>query len=159
MGYETILEPINGQEARKILKSLAAQGIDKIPMLSIGNAYKQISLGFVLKFSAFPPDCPVPSAEWQILMGVETGDDIEFDKDVKKLEFLREKKAELEANVAKIDKFLKKYNPSGTVEIIDSDNGVPDELRIAHGLKVPMLHTAPSGRKTEVLVNHGDIKK
>lgn len=156
--YETILEPINGQEAKQILKSQMEQRIDMIPLLKIGNAFKKIEVGFELIFSAFPADCPVPSAEWQILIGLKEGEDPIFDFDVKRLDMLWEKRKKIAENLQKLDEFLAKYNPTETFKDVTSDNGTPDELRVEHGLKVPMLHISPSGRKNEVLVNAKDIK-
>lgn len=159
MAYETILEPINGEEARKVLKSMMIERIDKIPMLKVGNAFKQLKLGFELIFEAYPKDCPVPIAEWQLLMGLKEGDDIEFDKDVKKLEILKEKRAEVAENLDRIDSFLEKYAPTEIITDIESDDGVPDELRVRHGLKVPMLHTSPTGKKNEVMVDPKQLVK
>jgi hypothetical protein len=156
--YQTILEPINGEEARKILKSMSNQAIDKIPMLRVGNAYKRIELGFELIFKAFPADCPVPSAEWQLLLSLKDDEDVEFSKDVEKLEIMREHRDKIVNNLQRIDAFLAKHSPEFTQTVIDSDEEVPDEMRIRHKLKVPMVHTAASGTKTEVLVNPQDIK-
>lgn len=158
MPLETILEPINGQEAKEILKSMMNQRIDKIPLLKVGNAFKQITLGFDLIFQAFPADCPVPSAEWQILIGLDNGDDPDFSRDIKKIEMLEARREQLVNNLEKIDEFLAKYHPTEELGITESDNGIPDELRMNHNLKLPMLHTSPSGKKTEVLVDSKEIK-
>lgn len=157
-GIETTLTPINGAEAKKILKSQMEKRIDKIPYLSEGNAFKRIVIGFELIFQAFPPDCPVPSAEWQLLIGLPNGEDLEFDLDVRKLEILEEKKQEYIAALERIDKFLDKYRVHKVLEVKESDNETPDELRVQHGLKVPVIKTSTSGIRTEVKVPPQELK-
>lgn len=158
MALETILEPINGQEAKEILKSMMNERIDKIPLLKVGNAFKQIKVGFELIFEAFPADVPVPMAEWEILLGIKEGEDIKFDEFLNNLDKLKDKRAKIAEKLSKIDTFLEKHNPMVVDTIIESDNGTPDELRVKHDLKLPMLHTSPSGKKSEVMVNAKDIK-
>lgn len=157
--FETTLTPINGADVKKILKSQMEKRIDKIPMLSEGNAFKRLVIGFELIMEAFPPDCPVPSAEWQILIGTPIGDDLEFDMDVRKLEVLEERLIELQANAERIIKFLKKYKTVEEIEVKESDNDTPDELRIKHGLKIPVIKTTTSGMRTETKIAHTELKK
>ena len=158
MSLETTLTPINGMEAKKILKSQMLECIDKIPYLREGNAFKQIEVGFELIFSAFPPDVPVPIAEWNLLIGLKKGDDVAFDKDKAKLALLKERRAEIAENLEKIDTFLKEHCPTEIYTVSDSDNGTPDELRSRHGLGIPMLKTDENGNKSEVVVSVEELK-
>lgn len=155
---ETTLTPINGAEAKKIIKSQMEKRIDKIPMLSEGNAFKRLVIGFELIFEAFPPDCPIPSAEWQILIGTPNGEDLEFDRDVKKLEMLENKKLEFIETIERIDKFLSKHRIAEVIQVKESDNETPDELRIKHGLKVPVIKTSTSGARIETKVAPQELK-
>lgn len=156
---ETTLTPIDGAEAKKILKSQMEKRIDKIPMLSVGNAFKRIVIGFDLTFEAFPADCPVPSAEWQILIGLPEGDDLEFDEDVRKLEILEHKKEELEKSIERITKFINKHKIVEEIKVKESDNETPDELRVKHGLKIPVIKTSLSGVRTEARIPPQELKK
>lgn len=157
-GIETTLTPVNGAEAKKILKSQMEKRIDKIPYLSEGNAFKRIVIGFDLIFEAFPPDCPVPSAEWQILIGTPNGEDLEFDRDIKKLEMLEEKKLEFIKTIERIDKFLAKHRVVETIQVKESDNETPDELRIKHGLKIPVIKTSVAGTRIETKIAPQELK-
>lgn len=159
MGLETTYTPINGLEAKKILKSMMLERFDKIPLLKEGNAFKQVELGFDLYFKCYPADCPVPIAEWQLQIGLKDGEDLEFDKDKKKLELLKEKRDKMMENIDRIDEFLAKHAPEELFEDRESDSegvgsaGVPDELRVRHNLLIPMIQTSKSGRRSETLVN------
>jgi hypothetical protein len=159
MSLESTYTPITGLEAKKLLKSMMNERIDKIPYLKEGNAFKQIEIGFELIFSAYPPDCPVPVAEWQTLIGLPEGEDAEFDKDKKKLELLMEKRNQILENVERIDKFLEKYAPREEYTDIEKDNGIPDELRLAHNLPLPMIQTSKSGTRTEVSVPANSVAR
>lgn len=156
---ETTLTPINGAEARKIIKSQMESKIDKIPYLSEGNAFKRIVVGFELIFEAFPPDCPVPTAEWEILIGLPEGEDAIFDNDVKKLEALEKKREELLSSVERIEKFLTKYKKAEVIEVKESDNGVPDELRVKHNLKIPVIKATGTGTRIETRVPASELNK
>jgi hypothetical protein len=157
MQLDTTLTPINGIEAKKILKSQMNENIDKIPYLREGNAYKQIEVGFELIFSAYPADVPVPIAEWNILIGLRKGENAAFDRDKAKLEVLKDLRAEIAENLDKIDKFLEKHCPTEIFTVVDSDGGTPDELRAKHDLLLPMLKTDSNGRKSEVMVSVEDL--
>lgn len=161
MSLETTYSPLNGLEIKEILKrvkQLLTERIDKIPYLKEGNAYKQAELHYFFEMTCYPADCPVPTAEWNTLIGLKEGEDAEFDTDKKKIELLVQKRAAILKNAEKIDEFLRKHAPTVTIENTIADKGVPDEVRIQNGLKVPMVQTSKSGAKTEVLVNPSGLK-
>lgn len=158
MPVETTLTPINGAEIKKILKHLMEQRIDKIPMLKEGETYKQVTVGFELILTAFPADRPVPTAEWEILIGLEDGEDLVFDKDKQKLKELKDKRNILTESIARIDKFLSKHGPTEVIKEIESDNGTPDELRERANLKIPVVKTSTSGAKSEIMMGASQLR-
>lgn len=146
MSYQTTLTPINGAEIKKIAESVFVENIGKVPMLREGLAFKQVRIHFRMLVEAYPEDCPTPAGGFQILIGLDEGIDTEFDKDAKKLDFLEQKLHKTLENAKRIQDFLAKHRPTFDKIIDLSDDGIPDELRIAHKLKIPVI--AHKGGKT-----------
>jgi hypothetical protein len=158
MSLEATATPLNGMEVRKACKNKLKEFIDALPMLKEGNAFKQADIKMSYRMKAYPADCPVPTGDFQMLIGLAEGEDAEFDKDKKKLELLIEKRNIILENVNKINNFLNKCMTITEEDIIIKDNGIPDEVRIANKLPVPMIQTQ-MGRRSEILVNAENIIK
>lgn len=159
MSLEPTYTPLNGSEIKKAVKMQQIALIEKIPYLKEGNAYKQAEIMFEFQMKAYPADCPVPAGEWQLLIGLKAGDDVEFDKDRLKLQMLEEKRNLLLEQVNQINNFLNKHIHIFDEVVTIKDNGIPDEVRIAHGLPVPMISTSPTGKKNEISVPASGILK
>lgn len=157
MAYETTLTPINGAEIKKIAESVFVEQIAKVPMLREGLAFKQVKLHFRILVEAYPEDCPCPAGGFQVLIGLDEGIDAEFDKDAKKLDLLEEKLMNILANAERIQKFLQQHRPTFDKIINLSDEGIPDELRIAHKLKIPVI-AHKNGRSFETYIDASQLK-
>lgn len=157
MSYQTTLTPINGAEVKKIAESVFVENIAKVPMLREGLAFKQVKIHFRILVEAYPEDCPCPAGGFQIIIGLDEGTDVEFDKDVKKLDLLEQKLHATLNNAETIQKFLQKHRPTFDKVIDVSDEGIPDELRIAHKLKIPVI-AHKNGKTYETHIDASQLK-
>lgn len=157
MSYETTLTPINGLEIKKIAESEFINHIAKVPMLREGLAFKQVRIHYRILVEAYPEDCPCPAGGFQVLIGLDEGIDAEFDKDAKKLDLLEQKLYAILANAERIQKFLKQHRPTFDQIITVSDEGIPDELRISHKLKIPVI-AHKNGRSFETYIDASQLK-
>ncbi len=158
MSLESTASPLHGGEIKKACKNKIKEFIENLPMLKEGNAFKQADIKMSFRMKAYPADCPVPTGDFQMLIGLEEGEDAEFDKDKKKLELLIEKRNAILENANKINAFLNKHMNIVDGDVAIKDNGIPDEVRIANNLPIPMIQTS-MGRRSEILVNAENIIK
>src|SRR6267142_1903520 len=59
---------LNGKEIRDLLYNNLRNKIDKLPMLSVGNSFHQLTAIGGIKLSCYPADTPVPEIEFEILV-------------------------------------------------------------------------------------------
>lgn len=153
---ESIYEPINGLEAKKILKHNTNRRIDDIHGFKFGLAFHRLRIDYVMSVTAYPADCPVPEAEFSFIINAP---DLEKQSNLlehfNKIEVLENKKARLLEGIALIDKILDVARP--VYELQDNLNAgdTPDELRMQEGLEVPVIRTSLGGKRSEIFVKAG----
>jgi len=165
----TLYNAINGQEAKDIIKINLAEIVDKhIPLLKRGNTFHLFRARLRLDVWAVPEDVPTPKdVEFtfekishnfnQISPGLS-----ESSVENLRLEFFR-KRDNLDALLKlkeEIDTYLEQYMPTlvSTERFID-DKGVPDNIRIKHGLPLHELELDKNlKRRAEMPVSYPNEK-
>lgn len=158
--YDSMYAPLNGREIKNVLKTALDRHIEKIPLLKEGSAFHKCHIQCAATITAYPADVPVPSVEFEESIEAKaTPDNI----------------GELEAHFSAIEKLedrfvaVQKFNELGIlleeklrkaidaarpqVEIdVDEDGTIPDKVRIAHGLNIPVIGTE-GGKRIEMSVS------
>lgn len=168
MSLETTATHINGAEAKQALKNSAAKGlerikqelfirIDKIKYLNLGAAFPRFKAEYAVVVTAYPSDIPVPEAEFIIAINTPEVTKAELQEHFSEIEVIEAKRERLLKGVELCDNILDLVRPVGMVEETLSAGNIPDELRIAQGLKIPMIKTE-GGRRSEVYVSAEELK-
>ncbi len=136
-------EPINGLEGRKLLKRDINEKIDKLPLMNGGNSFHRFHAIYSLIITAYPVDCPVPTAEYEFARNApEFDQNLHYIEGKTKSDELKTLKQNLLNHIEKIDKVLEVISPEVEIEGDLSAGDIPDELRTEHGLPVPKIVTS-----------------
>jgi hypothetical protein len=151
--YETTYKPIDGLEAKKALRILFDEAVDKIPLLRQGNAFDRIKLQYGVVVTAFPSDVPVPEMEFTKIIETTESAEGQFSLRYKKIEELNERRKSLVSLIERIDKVLDVIAPE--TEIVDevSAGDTPDELRERLGLPLTVLAKNKQGHRAEIEIS------
>src|SRR4051812_43743282 len=123
-------EPINGLEGRKLLKRDVSEKIDKLPLMNGGNSFHRFHAVYSLIITAFPADCPVPTAEYEFARNApEFDQNLHYIEGKTKSDELQTLKDNLLAHIEKIDKVLAVIRPTIEIEGDLNAGDIPDELR------------------------------
>jgi hypothetical protein len=154
---QTTSNALNGQELKDAMKIKLERAIDEIPLLKVGNTFKNAIIEFGFSMRAFPSDVPVPD-EIDLAFELNPPEISEEDKQTveglknhtNKLIDLRDKIYEEFEN--EIEKYCLLVEKGETIKTKEK----PDEVRIEAGLKLPIL-TEVDGRKVEVSLDSSEL--
>lgn len=162
----TLYNAINGQEAKDVINLTLREFVDKrIPLLKRGNTFHLFRCRLRLDVHAVPEDVPTPKdVEFTFekinhKFNKELAPNLsETDIERLKIEFFRRKNNldELLSLKEEIDSYLEKYMPTlASIDTYIDDKGVPDNLRIRHGLPLHELELDKNlQRRSEMPVSY-----
>lgn len=158
----SIYEPINGKEARLVLKKSVNNQIDTNRDMSLfkeGNAFHRIEMCYALTVTCYPADCPVPEMEIIEAInapGLTTKEREEIEKTKDNVKLIDTKIEKLHNQIAKLLAMKNQVQPVIEIEEIHSAGNIPDELRKEFDLPVPQIVSTPlidgTTKKQEVFV-------
>lgn len=137
-----VYEPINGKEARQILKHDHNEKVDKIYLFKEGAAFHRLHIMYAMTCTCYPADCPVPTLEFEIARSAKGYNENEdYIQQADKIKSLETKREELVSGIERIDKILSVIRPVVEIEGDLQAGDIPDKLRVEHGLSVPRIIT------------------
>lgn len=148
MSIETTLTPINGKEAKDLIKLQISKILEQTPGLDFATSYHKLEIKGEIKLSAYPADTPVPKIELNFSLDAPLLGTEEIQNDLERIMILEAKREELLGLLVKLNETLDKVNPQ-TESTFELDAGSePDNLRIQEGLPIPIVRKS-GGRYIE----------
>jgi hypothetical protein len=149
MTFQTTATPMNGKEGADLLELQFLHLLRNTPGLDFASSYHRLALEGYFRIKAYPADIPYPAKDIAFdvnSVSTNRGENEEVFEYVKKLETIRE---ELIHRLQQVTEILETINPVTEVQFKLEAGDKPDELRIQHGLPVPVVEKR-GGRNIEI---------
>lgn len=145
---------INGKELRDIIKINFGKKVDSTPMLKIGNSFHKVQIAYSAQITAFPNEVEIPDIEYVEIFSSPAVVNGKLDSHFAKIDEVFEYRIKLLAKLEELDSILDKAMPEENIDETVGGDKPPDEVRIEHGLPVPVtkIVNKETGRKAEVNV-------